>query len=71
MESAVGIFFRMEQSIKAKLLMAKAITQENAVTIQEANFDIQEQNWLNYVAGGLFSEIKKTADRRYYITNQR
>jgi len=38
------------------------------VTIQEARFDMQEQNWLAYVAGGLFADVKKTTERRYYIT---
>ena len=71
METAVGNFVKMEQSIRAKLLTAKALSKEKAVTIQEADFDMQEQNWLNYVAGGLFAEVKKTVDRRYYITNQR
>lgn len=58
----------MEDGIRAKLLKAKAVSKEEAVTIQEAHLDMQEQNWLDYVAGGLFSEVKKTRDRRYYIT---
>jgi hypothetical protein len=49
-------------------LKVKAISEDDAVTIREANFDMQELNWLDYVAGGLFAEIKKTADRRYYVT---
>jgi hypothetical protein len=68
MEVVSGTIFKMEQSIRAKLLAARAISREEAVTIQEANFDTQEQNWLNYIAGGLFAEVKKTADRRYYVT---
>jgi hypothetical protein len=58
----------MEDSIREKLLKAKAVSREEAVTIQEADFDMQELNWLDYVAGGLFAEVKKTKDRRYYIT---
>jgi hypothetical protein len=68
MEVVSGTIFKMEQCIIAKLLAAGAISREKAVTIQEAQFDMQEQNWLNYIAGGLFAEVKKTADKRYYIT---
>jgi len=71
MEIASGTIFKMEQSIIAKLLAVRAISREEAKTIQEAHFDIQEQNWLNYIAGGLFAEVKKTADRRNYITISR
>jgi hypothetical protein len=70
-EVVSGTIFKMEQSISAKLLAARAISREKAVTIQEANFDSQEQNWLNYIAGGLFADVKKTADKRYYITVSR
>jgi hypothetical protein len=67
METTAMTVFKMEDSMRAKLLAAKATSEEDAVTIQEAHFDMQELNWLDYVAGGLFAEIKKTADRRYYV----
>jgi hypothetical protein len=67
MEVVSGTIYKMEQCIRAKLLAAGAISREKAVTIQEADFDMQEQNWLNYIAGGLFANIKKTIDKRYYI----
>jgi outer membrane lipoprotein SlyB len=67
MEVVSGTIYKMEQCIRAKLLAAGAISREKAVTIQEAHFDMQEQNWLNYIAGGLFANVKKTADKRYYI----
>jgi len=38
-----------------------------AVTIEEAMFDLQEQGWLSYVAGGVFSKVKKTKHQRYYV----
>ena len=38
-----------------------------AVTAQKANLDMQEKNWLNYIAGGLFAKVKKTKDKRYYL----
>jgi len=44
-----------------------AVSKEKAVTVQEADLDVQERNWLVYIAGGLFSKVKKTKDKRYYI----
>ena len=66
MEAASGTIFRMEQSIKAKLVAAGATSEEKAVTIKEADFDMQEENWLGYVAGGLFATVKKKS-YRYYV----
>ena len=66
-EVVSGVIYKMEQCIRAKLRAAGAISREKAVTIQEAHFDMQEQNWLNYIAGGLFAAVKKTKDKRYYI----
>jgi len=40
---------------------------ENAVTIEEAELDLEELQWLHYFAGAFLGEIKKTADKRYYI----
>ena len=67
MEVVAGTIFKMEQCIRAKLRAAGATSKEKAVTSQEANFDMQEQNWLSYSAGGLFAVVKKTEDKRYYI----
>ena len=66
MEGASGTVFRMEQAIKAKLLAVGADSKEKAVTIEDAHFDIREENWLRYIAGGLFAVVKKTKDKRYY-----
>ena len=63
-----GTAFRMEESIKAKLVELGATSQISAVAIQDANLDAQELNWLDYVAGGLFAKVKKTGDKRYYTT---
>jgi hypothetical protein len=57
----------MQSRIAEKLAVAQATSLESAITIREAKFDTQEQNWLSYVAGGLFSKVKKTKDSRYYI----
>jgi hypothetical protein len=62
-----GIQFKMRQKIMNKLEKAGATTEYKAVTIEEAELDSQEQNWLNYFAGGFFSKIKKTEDKRYYL----
>lgn len=62
-----GIQFKMRQKIMNKLEKAGAIIKENAVTIEEAELDLKEQNWLTYFAGGFLSKIKKTKDQRYYI----
>ena len=68
METVSATFLKMEQHIRAKLQSVDAISIDKAVTIKEANLNMQEQNWLDYVAGGLFAKVKKTKDRRYYIT---
>jgi hypothetical protein len=49
--------------IWTKLTAAGATSIERAVTVQEAHLDMQEQNWLNYFAGGLFAMVKKTQDK--------
>jgi hypothetical protein len=66
MEVVSGTVFKMEQGIRAKLVAAGANSEANAVTIQEADFDMQEENWLGYVAGGLFATIKKKGNK-YYV----
>jgi hypothetical protein len=45
----------------------EATSKEKAVTAQEAHLDMQELNWLSYIAGGLFARVKKTKDKRYYV----
>ena len=67
MEASSGRVFAMQQRIIAKLLATDATSRKKAVTAQEAHLDMQEQNWLCYVAGGLNSKVKKTKDKRYYI----
>ena len=68
MKVASGITFAMQQRIRAKLLAMGATSREKAVTAQEAHLSTQEQNWLHYIAGGLFARVKKTKDKRYYVT---
>lgn len=59
----------VEDRIRKKLVEAGATSLLRAATIEESNLDEQEQNWLLYVAGGLFSRVKKTKDKRYYVSN--
>jgi hypothetical protein len=68
METCAGTVFAMRQRIIAKLLATDATSSETAVTAKEAHLDTQEQNWLHYVAGGLNSKVKKTKDKRYYVS---
>jgi hypothetical protein len=67
MKATSGTVYAMQQRIMDKLRATGAISREKAATAQEAHLDIQEQNWLYYVAGGLNSKVKKTKDRRYYV----
>ena len=67
MEACAGTVFAMQQRIIAKLQATGATSREKAATAQEAHLDIQEQNWLNYIAGGFASKVKKTKDKRYYV----
>jgi hypothetical protein len=67
LEASSGIVYAMQQRIIAKLLATDATSTIKAVTPKDAHLNIQEQNWLYYVAGGLNSEIKKTKDKRYYV----
>jgi hypothetical protein len=67
MEVVSGTLFSMEERIKAKLVAAGATSMEKAVTAQEAHLDMQEQNWIHYIAGGLFARVKKTATNLYYV----
>jgi hypothetical protein len=67
MEASSGIIYAMQQRIKAKLLATGATSREKAVTAKEAHLDMQEINWLPYIAGGLFARVKKTKDKRYFL----
>ena len=63
-----GIIYGLESSIKTKLVTIGAISREKAATSQEAQFSIQEQNWLGYIAGGMFAKVKKIGKDRFYAT---
>jgi len=62
-----GIQFKIHQQIIRKLEKVGAISEETAVTIEDAKLDLQEQYWLPYFAGSFLGSIKKTGDHRYYL----
>ena len=66
MEPTSGILYGFEEQIKTKLFAIRATSKEKAVTIKQANFTMQEENWIGYIAGGLFAEVKKTKDGKLY-----
>ena len=57
----------MRYRIVSKIEKAGATSKEKAVPIEEADLDLQEQEWLDYFAGAFLGKIKKTEDQRYYI----
>jgi hypothetical protein len=67
MEVISGALFAIEESIRTKLIAVGATSREKAATSQEAQLDMQEQNWIHYIAGGLFANVKKTTDGRFYV----
>ena len=67
MEKNTGILFGLEDTIRTKLIAIGATSEEKAVTCQEAHFTMQELNWMDYIAGGMFAMIKKTRNKRFYV----
>jgi hypothetical protein len=57
----------MLHRIVSKIERAGATSKEKAVTVEEAELDLQERQWLNYFAGVFLGEIKRTRDKRYYV----
>jgi len=67
LERNTGILFGLEETIRTKLIAMGATSKAKAVTSQEAHFTMQELNWMDYIAGGMFAKIKKTRNRRFYV----
>ena len=65
--SLSGIQFKMRQQLIRRFEKVGAISEETAVTIEDANLDLKEYCWLPYFAGTFLGKIKKTKDNRYYI----
>ena len=62
-----GFQFIMSYRITAKIRKAGATSKEKAVTVEEAELNMQEQAWLPYFAGVFMGQIKKTEGKRYYL----
>ena len=69
METTSGIAYAIEAGIKTKLRAIGATSKEKAATGKQAEFNIQEQNWIDYIAGGMFAGVKKTKDGKFYTSN--
>jgi hypothetical protein len=67
MEATSGILFAVEAGIKSKLEAMGATSKEKAATSQQAHFSMKEENWIDYIAGGMFAAVKKTKDGRFYV----
>ncbi|MCW3997768.1 MAG: hypothetical protein NWF10_04290 [Candidatus Bathyarchaeota archaeon] len=67
MEATSGILFAVEAGIRSKLIAMGATSKEKAVTGKQAHFSIKEDNWISYIAGGMFAGVKKTVDGRFYV----
>ncbi len=65
--SLSGIQFRMNYRIISKFRKAGATSIDKAVTVEEADLDLQEQQWLDYFTGMFLDGVRKTEDERYYI----
>ena len=62
MEEVSQTIDEMQQRIASKLRAVGANSRDKAVTAQAASLDFPEQNWLGYIAGGLFTLVKKPQD---------
>jgi hypothetical protein len=60
------IELKMRQRIIRKFEKIGANSKKTAVTVMDANLDLQEQYWLPYLVGNLLGSIRKTRDNRYY-----
>lgn len=54
-------------SRKTKKDLLEMLDKEKAVTIEEADLDLQEMYWLDYFAGAFMGKVKKTERHRYYL----
>jgi len=67
MEVTSGIIYAIQARVASKLAAVGATSREKAVTGQQAHFSIKEQNWIDYIAGGMGATVKKTIDGRFYV----
>jgi len=67
LEVTSGIIYAIQARITSKLAAVGATSREKAVTGQQAHFSMKEQNWIDYIAGGMLAMVKKTVDGRFYV----
>jgi len=67
MMSLSGFQHIMRFRIVSKLEKFGATSKEKAATVEDLGLDMQEQQWLRYLAGAFLGKIKKTEDQRYYV----
>jgi hypothetical protein len=61
-----GIVYSISYRVVDKLRKAGAVSRDKAMIPETANLNLQEIEWLQYLACDA-STIKKTRDGRYYI----
>ena len=62
-----GLDYIISLRIVEKLRRVGAVSIDKAVTPEGAKLNLQEIEWLGYLAGGFLATIKKTKNGRYYI----
>ena len=67
--SYFGVHLQIQYRISHKLEKVNALSSPNAVSMEQADFNIQEQGWISCLLGvkGLLGTIKKSGDL-YYLT---
>jgi hypothetical protein len=60
------IELKMRERIIKKIKNAGADSKRNVVSVDVAEFDLQEQYWLPYLAAIFKDSIKMTSNSRYY-----
>lgn len=67
MEKSSGIIYAIEARLRSKLVSLGATSKDKALTSKQANFNLEELRWIDYIAGGMFAKVKKTVDGRFYV----
>jgi hypothetical protein len=67
--SYLGVHLRIQYRISHKLERANALSSEDAVSMEQADFNLQERGWVDSLlnVNGLLGTIKKRG-QHYYLT---
>ena len=63
------IEIKMRQRIIKKIEKVGVNSKKNAISVIDANLDLQEQYWLPYLLGNFPDSLRKTSNNRYYCQN--